>query len=222
MELEGKVISFLGDSNTAGRNVVDKENNRFDNIILKKCKLKRVNNYGISGTRIAHQTVPSPKARHDYSFCSRAWDMDPLSDIIVVMGGSNDYGSGDAPMGNPGDTTRATFCGAVEHLCGLLQELYPDSKVVFLTPPHCKGDGVPSTDPRKANCPEKHVLSDYVEKILEIVPKYGFPVFDMYGNLGIDFNNPQQCEKYSIDGLHFNDTGNRVIADKIIEFLRSL
>ena len=222
MNLEGKVISFLGDSNTAGRNVADKENNRFDNVIFKKCKLKRVNNYGISGTRIAHQTFPSPKARHDGSFCTRAWDMDPQSDIIVVMGGSNDYGHGDAPLGKPGDTTRATFCGAVEHLCALLKELYPNALVVFLTPPHAKGDALPSTDPLKAHCPEKRILVEYVDMILKIVPKYGFPVFDMFRNLGIDFNNPDDYEKYSIDGLHFNDVGNHAIADAIIKFLESL
>ena len=222
MELEGKIISFLGDSNTAGRNVVDKENNRFDNVILKKCKLKRANNYGISGTRIAHQRVPSPKARHDGSFCTRAWDMDPESDIIVVFGGSNDYGTGDAPLGKPGDTTRATFCGAVEHLCSLLKELYPKAVVVFLTPPHSKDDNLPSPSPLKDNCPEKHILVEYVDMILKIVPKYGFPVFDMFRNLGIDFNNSDDYEKYSFDGLHFNDAGNRAIADKIIEFLSSL
>ncbi len=222
MNLEGKVISFLGDSNTAGRNVADIENNRFDNVILKRCKLKRVNNYGISGTRIAYQRVPSPKARHDGDFCIRAWDLDPESDIIVVMGGSNDYGTGDAPLGNPGDSTRATFCGAVEYLCKLLKDLYPDATVVFLTPPHCKDDGVPSRNPLKENCPESHVLSDYVDMILEIVPKYGFPVFDLYRKLGIDFNNPEQCRKYSFDGLHFNDAGNIVLANAIIEFLEKL
>ena len=222
MKLEGKVISFLGDSNTAGRNVVDKENNRFDNVILKKCNLKRANNYGISGTRIAHQRVPSPKARHDGNFCIRAWDMDPESDIIIVMGGSNDYGSGDAPLGNPGDSTRETFCGSVEYLCGLLKENYPNATVVFLTPPHCKGDGFPSTDPLKMNCPEVHVLVDYVDMILKIVPKYGFYVFDLFRNLGIDFNNPEQCKELSFDGLHFNDMGNRMLADSIIEFLKNL
>lgn len=222
MTLEGKIISFLGDSNTAGRNVIDKENNRFDNVITKKCSLKRANNYGISGTRIAHQRIPSPKARHDGNFCVRAWDMDPESDIIVVMGGSNDYGSGDAPLGNPGDSTRETFSGSVEYLCKLLKENYPNATIVFLTPPHCAGDGFPSTDSLKSNCPEQHTLVDYVDMILKIVPKHGIPVFDMYRNLGIDFNNADHCKKYSIDGLHFNDAGNHVIADAIIKFLSEL
>lgn len=222
MKLEGKVISFLGDSNTAGRNVVDKENNRFDNVIFNKCNLKRANNYGISGTRIAHQRVPSPKARHDGNFCVRAWDMDPESDIIIVIGGSNDYGTGDAPLGNPGDSTRDTFCGSVEYLCSLLKENYPNAKVVFFTPPHSKGDYLPSPNPLKKNCPEVHVLVDYVDMILKIVPKYGFPVFDLYRDLGIDFNNSEQCENLSFDGLHFNDAGNRMLADCIIKYLESL
>ena len=61
-----------------------------------------------------------------------------------------------------------------------------------------------------------------VDNILKIAPKYGFPVFDMFRNLGIDFNNPSDYERFSIDGLHFNDEGNIRIADTIIKYLESL
>ena len=61
MELKGKIIDFLGDSITEGYGVSDKENNRYDNILKRECELKATYNYGIGGTRLAHQTKPSEK-----------------------------------------------------------------------------------------------------------------------------------------------------------------
>ena len=40
MTLEGKIIDFLGDSITEGVGVVDRENNRYDNVLKKTCNLK--------------------------------------------------------------------------------------------------------------------------------------------------------------------------------------
>lgn len=222
MKLEGKVISFLGDSNTFGKRLSNKGEDRFDNIVKGLCGLKRVNNYGISGTRIAFQRNPSPKALHDEDFCMRAWQLDPESDVIVVMGGSNDYYTGDAPLGEIGDETRSTFSGAVEYLCRLLDDLYPNAVKVFLTPPHCKGDYLPSTSPLKANCPEKRTLVEYVDRVIEIVKAHGFPVFDVYRNLGIDLSDPIQAELYSFDGMHFNEKANRILGSRLADFLKAI
>ena len=55
MKLTNKIVSFLGDSITEGVGVSNIELYRFDNLIKQRCGCKRVNNYGISGTRIAHK-----------------------------------------------------------------------------------------------------------------------------------------------------------------------
>ena len=83
MDLKGKTINFLGDSITEGCGVTDIEANRYDNVIKRKCQLKKVNNYGIGGTRIAYQRHPSQKARYDQDFCARSYDMDKSADIII-------------------------------------------------------------------------------------------------------------------------------------------
>lgn len=54
MELEGKIINFLGDSITEGAGVDDPQN-IYVARIGRMCGLKVANNYGISGTRIARQ-----------------------------------------------------------------------------------------------------------------------------------------------------------------------
>ena len=123
MELNKKTINFLGDSITEGEGVDDIAY-RYDCIIKEQCGLIAANNYGISGTRIAHQTVPSDIPRHDLYFCGRAYEMNKDVDIVVVFGGTNDYGHGDAPFGKLTDKTPATFCGAVDFLMRLLKDLY--------------------------------------------------------------------------------------------------
>ncbi|MBR5504698.1 MAG: hypothetical protein IKV73_00115 [Clostridia bacterium] len=54
--------------------------------------------YGKSATRIAkQQDVQTPDYDNAY-FVTRVADMDDDIDVIVVFGGTNDYGHGDAAM----------------------------------------------------------------------------------------------------------------------------
>ena len=223
MELKGKVINFLGDSITEGVGVEDRYNHRFTTLIERECGCRRVNNYGVGGTRIAHQYTPSEKARHDMNFCGRCWDMDREADIVVVFGGVNDFFHGDAPFGAYDDQERTTFCGAVNYLCRTINELYPNAVHVFIAPAHCKYDDGPSQSVHKPkNAAEHRPLIDYINAILAIAPKYGFHTYSMYDNLGIDPKAPKDKEKYAPDGAHFNDLGHSILAEKIIDFLKSI
>lgn len=223
MELKGKIIDFLGDSITEGVGVDDRANDRFTTLIERDCGCKRVNNYGVGGTRIAHQTVPSEKARHDYNFCARCWDMDKEADIVCILGGVNDYFHGDATFGKPGDTDRTSFYGALDYLCRTIRELYPNAVPVFFAPAHCRNDLAASISTHKpASAPEHRPLKDYVDAIMSYAPKYGFHVYSMYDNLGLDPKVPEIREKYTVDGIHFNAAGHRILADRIIEFLKSI
>lgn len=222
MKLEGKVINFLGDSITEGTGVTDTENNRYDNIIFREHKLKAVNNYGIGGTRIAHQEKPSEKPRYDLCFCGRAYNVDFNADVTVIYGGVNDYIHGDAPIGQSTDTTPATFWGGVNFLMNFFKSNY-NGQVVFLTPAHgCLhgiSDEVISDRPMKK--PDAMPLRNYVEIIKEAGNAHGVPVLDMF-ELPINVNNPDDREKYTIDGLHFNDEGHKIIAKYVGDFLLSI
>lgn len=225
MKLEGKVVDFLGDSITEGVGVADIVNNRYDNVLKRKCKLKAVYNYGIGGTRLAHQMAPSEKPRHDLCFCGRAYDLNPEADLIVVYGGTNDFFHGDAPIGTPEDTTPATFYGAVEFLMNLLKKTYEGKRIVFMTPAHCcKGgeetDKKPS--PRKMKKPDAMPLIGYVNIIIEKGKQHGIPVLNLYEQLGIDPNDEADRVTYTADGLHFNDAGHAVLADCLAHFLEGL
>jgi lysophospholipase L1-like esterase len=224
MELKGKRIAFLGDSITEGVGVSDIANCRYDNVLLREMELAQVYNYGISGSRFAHQSVPSNPPRFDLCFCGRAYNISRDADIIVVYGGVNDYIHGDAPVGTPEDKTPATFWGATYFLMNLLKTEYADKTVVFMTP--ARGfiggttDTVPSPNPNKK--PDAMPLLSYVEIIKECARQMDIPVLDLYHELGIDPNNADERLKYTVDGLHFNDAGQAVLAKRLGDFLKSL
>ena len=225
MNIQGFKINFLGDSITEGHGVEDIANCRYDNRLAVMCGLSAVNNYGIGGTRFAHQSRPSPKPRHDLCFCGRVYNMDTTADMVVVYGGVNDYIHGDAPFGEIGDTTPATFCGAVYFLMNYLRENYPGKPVVFMTPARCLflkevDDLAPSTHAPKQ--PGRKSLLPYVEVVMETAKKFNIPVLDLYHNLGIDPHDQACYDAYTTDGLHFNNAGHAVIAQRLKEFIEAL
>jgi len=225
MNINGFKVNFLGDSITEGVGVTDIANCRYDNRLAVMCQLSAVNNYGISGTRLAHQTHPSEKPRYDLCFCGRAYNMDPDADMVVVYGGVNDYIHGDAPFGQIGDTTPATFCGAVYFLMNLLRELYGNKPVIFMTPARCflrheVDDVNPSCHATKR--PGGKELLAYVDVIVETAKKFDVSVLDLYRDLGLDPHEQECYDTYTIDGLHFNDAGHAVLAQRLKEFIEAM
>ena len=85
MNIKGFKVNFLGDSITEGTGVTDLANCRYDNRLAAMCQLSAVNNYGIGGTRLAHQIHPSEKPRYDLCFCGRVYNMDPTADMVEVF-----------------------------------------------------------------------------------------------------------------------------------------
>lgn len=224
MELKGKIIDFLGDSITEGVGVNDIENCRYDNLLHKRFELAAHYNYGIGGTRLAHQTEPSEKPRYDLCFCGRAYNLDRSADLIVVYGGVNDYIHGDAYFGSMEDRTPATFCGAVYFLMNLLKTEYPGKDIVFMTPAHMHFKGVSDSlvCPRPMKKPDAKPLQAYVDVIKARGEELGIPVLDLFEKLPIDPNNESDREKYTVDGLHFNDDGQAVLAKTLGDFLEAL
>ena len=225
MNITGFRLNFLGDSITEGTGVTDRTNCRYDNRLAAMCRLSAVNNYGIGGTRLAHQTHASEKPRYDLCFCGRAYDMDPEADMVIVYGGVNDYIHGDAPFGQIGDTTPATFCGAVYFLMHFLRETYGEKPVIFMTPARCflrqEVDDLEVSTHAKKLSGGKPLLA-YVDIILETAKLFAIPVLDLYHNLGIDPHDPECYNTYTVDGLHFNDAGHGVIAQRLKDFIDTL
>lgn len=219
MDLKDKTALFLGDSITEGAGTSCEEN-RYYNVLKRNCGLKEAIGYGIGGTRFAIQTEPSALPSHDWYFSMRADKMQEAADIVIVFGGTNDYGHGDAPLGGFSDETPYTFYGACHELFQKLINKYPESVIVIATPLHREDEMNPRGEGRKKS--DAAPLSVYVDIIKEVARYYSLPVCDLYANSGLQPNIPIIKEMYIPDGLHPNDKGNAIIAERLGEFLKSL
>ena len=224
MDVKGYKINILGDSITEGSGLTDM-NDRYDNLLVDMLGIAKINNYSISGTRLAHQSRPSIRPRYDLCFCGRAYDMDHTADMVIVYGGVNDYFHGDAPFGEMGDTIADTYCGAVYFLMNYLRETYGEKPIIFLTPARCflRGeidDRIPSTHATR-RIPGKPLV-DYADVIIETAKLFNIHVLDLYRELGINPLDPKDFEKYTVDGLHFNAEGHKILANKVIDFIKAI
>lgn len=217
MNLNDKKINFLGDSITAGSCTSGKGYIYCD--LIGEAYHATVRNYGIGGTRIARQLSNEGPVGADGNFCDRAKTMDRDADVVVVFGGTNDFGHGDAPLGHPDDRTYDTFTGACHQLFSFLLDTYPTAVIVVLTPLHRANENNPRGDCKPTDVGR---LSDYARILRSVAEQYALPVLDLYAQGGIQPCNTAQREALCPDGLHPNDAGHRLIARKLGAFLESL
>jgi lysophospholipase L1-like esterase len=217
MELKGKKIVFLGDSITEGYGTSGIEHH-FVTLIgqMGECEVK---NYGIGGTRFARQIMADTEA-NDGAYCIRVEELDDDADVVIVFGGTNDFGHGNAPLGTFEDRSLFTFYGGCHHLMTRLHERFPGKQIVILTPLHRCNEDNPKGDGNK-DC-NVGTLKTYVEIIREMAEYYSLPVLDLYAVSGIQPKVDAIREKLCPDGLHPNDAGHRILAEKIFNFLKSL
>lgn len=218
MILENKKLLFLGDSITFGVGVSDPDNIYWRRLAINDGCITK--GYGISGTRIAKNLDDSmyPECSDTY-FITRLPQMDADADVIVVFGGTNDFGHGDAPIGAFTDREDTTFYGALHNLMTGLIEKYPRAEIVFMTPAHRCGED------RKPNLPigdNDASLQDYIDAIITVASYYGIPVLDLYRVLGINPAVPVMKQLYMPDGLHLSDAGHARIYSRLKGFLETL
>lgn len=218
MDLRGRVINVLGDSITEGVGA-SCQANRFTDVLWREYGLKAVNNYGISGSRIARQHAMTQE-RHERWFSTRIAEMDPNADAVVVFGGTNDYGHGDAPLGAFEDRDDGSFYGACHVLMKGLMEKYVGKPILILTPLHRLVEDNPHNE-RKA-VGTIHPLSEYRRVLMEVAQYYALPVLDLYATSGIQPQNEVCRQRLCPDGLHPSDEGHAIIARRIGEMLKTL
>ena len=215
MDIAGKTVAFLGDSITEGVGASCVEN-RFTDVFARLTGGVALN-YGVSATRIARQKVVTEDLC-DRDFNMRVEEIDASADVVVVFGGTNDFGHGDAPLGKFTDRTEYTFYGACHVLYRKLIEKYPDAEIVIVTPLHRLSESAEINEYGLPCAP----LKKYVEAIREVAEYYSLPLLDLYKNSGMQPSVEILREKYMPDGLHPSDAGAEKIADKLRDFFLSL
>ena len=219
MKLEGLKINFLGDSITEGAGTSGKDK-IFHALLKEECGLLEARNYGIGGTRIARQQGSDWREWNERwdenSFCERFDKMDDDADVVVVFGGTNDFGHGDAPIGGFTDRTPDTFYGACHFLFRGLSKKYIGKPIVIMTPLHRVNE---KKNTGTAKGAVYAPLKTYVEIIREVAEYYSLPVLDLYKVSGIQQSIPEVKKALIPDGLHPNDRGYDVMFDYIIKDL---
>jgi lysophospholipase L1-like esterase len=214
----GKTIAFLGDSITKGLYTAvgsstpsEQAERPYPSIVAATLDATCLN-YGVSGTSISATTNTMPTQ----CFIARVNAMQANCDLIVVLGGTNDYATS-VPLGTLEDTTDISFYGAVNVLCNKLIAKYPSSRIVFITPLlrdyQSRGEGTNNMG---------YTLEDIREAIYEVASgRYGLMVLDGK-KIGLSPYNTTWRATYICDGLHPNPIGHELIGKNIARMLNGV
>lgn len=219
-KLSGKIVNFMGDSITQGvggnlsGSVVD---NPYPKIISDNTSCTS-NNYGIAGSTIGGDgsTVnPTSEAIMGYlPMVNRLSNMSSSADINVIFGGTNDaLADRQVPLGVMGDTTNLTFYGALNNIALYLLNNYPTKINLFITPLKRQN--------QETGNKFGLTLKDYVDAIIEVANNYGFPVLDLYNEMGGTPLNSTWKNNNMSDGTHPNQNYYYNLAYKITNFINS-
>ena len=219
MKLKNAVVNFLGASITEGAGASCIENS-YTGVIAREFGVK-VNNYGIGGSRIARQ-IHMTQERMDRDYCMRYTEMDENADAVVVFGGTNDFGHGEAPVGEPSDRDPSTFYGACHYLMRGLLERYCGRPVVIVTPLHRLEEDCPQGDGSGQKTGSNALLCEYRRILMEVAEFYALPVLDLWSTSGMQPRVETCRQRLMPDGLHPNDEGHAIIARRITHFLEML
>jgi len=172
--------------------------------------LAEVRNYGISGSTLA-------KNSGNYQpMCVRYDDMDDDADIVLVFGGTNDYGRAVySALGTITDTVNSTIYGALNILCEGLITKYPKALIFLCTP-------LKRADKTGANG-GGYTLEDVAEAIRAVGLKFGMPVLDLDSKGGFYISNETFRAQYGgNDKLHPNQAfDTEHLAPMIARFIGS-
>lgn len=205
-------IACLGDSITEGMGVDDPDN-LWVNVLARDELALSVQNLGISGTTIAE---PPEEDYRPWAYVNRYWEIEPDTDLIIVFGGTNDYGH-DVPLGSEDDTDPQTFFGALNSLVAGLFADYPEAQLLFLTPLQRDDEmlGSPTTTPYNY---AGVTMEDYCGAIKTVCGKNGIEVLDLYNLDGMRLSDPTFTD-YFDDGLHPNDAGSTFLGQAVLQKL---
>lgn len=226
----GKVLAALGDSITYGfipRNYPGYPGQLSSYAAVMAGTLGMTFlNYGISGSTLGNLGTGQRSP-----FTTRYQNMSNDADLIVVMGGTNDFRNG-VPLGTMSDRTDLSYYGALHVLCeGLIDKYYQaqgteigkQKQIVFMTPiKNANNDGVLAV-----------ALESYCEAVKEVCAYYSIPVLDLYNESGItphilrtvqgtDEGYTGMYNPYITDGTHPTQEGQDKMANIVMGFVKTL
>lgn len=206
IDFSDKKIACLGDSITAATNLEGQEDYlkmSYPYQLGKVLNAGEVVNLGIGGSSIGRYW--------DNAFVDRYKEIPEDSDIIIVMGGTNDgFCASEKELGSLEEREKRTFAGDLDELLKGLKKDYPNAEIVLVTPlPNILHDMLRKD--RKDLLPQ----SSFVAIMKQLSEEYEIPVIDLYGSGILDSHDAAVIHSFIPDGVHGNEMGYRYLAEHI-------
>lgn len=177
---------------------------------LKKLGFNSIVNAGVSGACIAYH---SDSQYTDIVTTAQNTDFSNY-DIVTIAGGINDFKFWSSPLGaiSSSNYDQTTIIGALQIIFEKILTDNINAKIAVFTP--LKANGWESQNSINLD------LMNYHDAIVEVCEYYSIPVLDL--TLISGFNN-KTISSYTIDGLHPNNDGYKIICEsKMQDFVNSL
>ena len=206
LDFSDKKIACLGDSITQAANLESMEDYQQYSYPTKLTEIlgaEEVVNLGIGGSSIGRYWQDA--------FVDRYMDIPEDTDLILVMGGTNDgFCLHRENVGNFEERSPRTLIGDLDELMRGLKENYPDAEVVFVTP-------LPNVlhDILRKDRPELMSQRVIVDSMIALAKEYEFDVIDLYDSNLLDSHDAAVISNYMPDGVHCNPDGYQILAEHI-------
>lgn len=178
----------------------------------------------VSGDFGPQQTVRNREAATEY-FERTIDELERIDfeqvEILFIGHGVNDYHSGSVIYNEEAPNNPYTFTGALRSTVEVLREKFPRMRIILLTPTYT---WYPYQELPELTCEEYNLgggfLEEYVNAEIALAESMGVEVIDLYH----DFYPHEQWSDWQIytrDGLHPNAEGNKLIAERIYQYLQA-
>ena len=197
-------IACLGDSITQASNLENMEDYQqyaYPTKLKEILGAESVTNLGIGGSSIGRYW--------DNAFVDRYKEIPKDTDLIIVMGGTNDgFCLTQEELGTVKERKPKTFIGDLDELMRGLKADYPDATIVFATP-------LPNVLHDMLKKERDYLLPQIilVNAIKYLAKEYEIPVIDLYNSNILDTHDAAVIYNYMPDGVHCNPDGYTILAE---------